>query len=98
MAARLESQEEALDGARSRVGSWKGIPAKGRLCTGGCWLLYTTSRTAGSIFVLAAISLGTYLAAWLLASRPVTAVHKVCGRIAVPIGLASVVLLNMFGV
>ncbi len=99
MAARLETEDEALAGARrTDVAAWKGVLAKSLLCLGGCWLLYTTSRTAGSIFVLAAISVATYVAARLLAPGPVTAVHRICGRIAVPLGLTSVVLLNMFGV
>jgi D-alanyl-lipoteichoic acid acyltransferase DltB (MBOAT superfamily) len=100
MAAQLGSEEEELVGPRRRAiaGTWEGPIAKALLCLGGFWLLYSTSRTIGSILVLLAVSILSYGAAKLLAYGHASTLHRTFGRLVVPAGLLLVVLLNLFGI
>ena len=101
MAARLESEDEDLAPGRplkSVLGAWEGVAAKCALGVGGLLLLYATSHTLGSVLLLIAIALASYGTARILSAVRPGRIHKVCGRIAVPLGLLAVVLLNVFGV
>src|SRR5204863_6393020 len=96
----LGSEDGELVGPRRRAiaRTWEGPVAKSLLCLGGFWLLYSTSRTVGSILVLSAVSILSYGVAKLLAHGHASSVHRVFGRLAVPAGLLLVVLLNLFGI